>query len=147
MKLGGITISSSHRTVLLFCGIFYLLNFICERGCLYYERGKCDENKAYPCDHLLYSRLLRICGGGVCFLDILGGDNILQAGISHVFAHMDSLLLVQHVFFAANMQAEKGRHEAMGYRQGRKKGAGGYFNGTERCAALLLDICLSDAVY
>lgn len=114
---------------------------------MYYERGKCDENKAYPCDHLLYSRLLRICGGGVCFLDILGGNNILQAGISHVFAHMDSLLLVQHVFFAAHMQAEKGRHKAMGYRQGRKKGAGGYLNGTERCAALLLDICLFDTVY
>ena len=80
-------------------------------------------------------------------LVIMEGDYIRQARVSHLSAHMDSIILVQHIFLSACLQGEKRRLQAMGYQKKGKARFERHFNGAERSASLLLDICVCFAVY
>ena len=105
------------------------------------------QNKAYPCDHLLYHWVLRLWCSGICLLVIMERDYIRQARVSHLSAHMDSIILVQHIFLSACLQGEKRRLQAMGYQKKGKARFERHFNGAERSASLLLDICVCFTVY
>ena len=123
MKLGGTTISSSHR-------IFVSYGTFCHvRGWWYYERQESHENKAYPCDHLLYHWVLRLWCSRICLLVIMERDYIRQARVSHLSAHMDSIILVQHIFLSACLQGEKRRLQAMGYQKKGNARFERHFNG------------------
>ena len=84
---------------------------------------------------------------GICLLVIMERDYIRQARVSHLSAHMDSIILVQHIFLSACLQGEKRRLQAMGYQKKGKARFERHFNGAERSASLLLDICVCFAVY
>ena len=56
-------------------------------------------------------------------------------------------ILVQHIFLSACLQGEKRRLQAMGYQKKGKARFERHFNGAERSASLLLDICVCFAVY
>lgn len=133
-----------HRPI----GYLYPMGLFCYvRGWWYYERQESHENKAYPCDHLLYHWVLRLWCSGICLLVIMERDYIRQARVSHLSAHMDSIILVQHIFLSACLQGEKRRLQAMGYQKKGKARFERHFNGAERSASLLLDICVCFAVY
>lgn len=125
MKLGGTTISSSHRIFVSYGTFCYV------RGWWYYERQESHENKAYPCDHLLYHWVLRLWCSGICLLVIMERDYIRQARVSHLSAHMDSIILVQHIFsqLVCRVKKDGSRQWAI------KKGQGTFWATFQRCWA------------
>lgn len=78
---------------------------------------------------------------------VMERNDIRQTGNTHLSAHMDSVILVQHFFLSAYMQSEKRRLKAVGYRQEGRARFERHFNCFERGTAMLLGVCICFAVY